>query len=370
VRLSLSTARHIFGKHGRLIAFVLIVGIIFGILYALRSAIFPFVVGLGIAYLLMPFIKWVEKKLPFQDRWQGTKRVTIILLIYLVTLGLIALLSFYMITAVVNAFLVIINNAPQYVSRGLYQLEQFAEFMRQQFPPEIQNQINEFLVEGGTTLGEAVRNTFVTGVSFIPTTFTMVFGFAALPIFLFYMLKDSEKLSDGFYSAFSPWVARHVKNIIAIIEGVLGRYIRAQLLLGFIVGYLVFIGLLILRIEFAPVLAVFAGITELIPTVGPWIGGGAAVIVTLALVPEKAIWVALLFFLVQMLENNLLVPRIQGGYLRVHPAAALFLLVIGTYIAGFWGLLMAVPLAATIVAIYKYVHNEMQIEDSLPPPQA
>jgi predicted PurR-regulated permease PerM len=269
----------------------------------------------------------------------------------------------------VDAFLVIVNNAPQYISRGLYQLQQWAEFVRQQFPPEIQMQISEFLLEAGATLGEAVRNTFIRGISFVPTTFTLVFGFAALPIFLFYVLKDSDKLNEGFYSAMSPWLARHAKNIVVIIEGVLGRYIRAQLLLGFIVGYLVFIGLLILQIDFAPVLAVFAGVTELIPTLGPWIGGAAAVIITLALVPEKAIWVALLFFLVQMLENNLLVPRIQGGYLHVHPAAALFLLVIGTYIAGFWGLLLAVPLTATIIAIYKYIHGEIQIEDSTPPPQ-
>ncbi len=72
---------------------------------------------------------------------------------------------------------------------------------------------------------------------------------------------------------------------------------------------------------------------------------------------------ALLFLFVQLLENNLLVPRIQGAYLRVHPAIAIVLLVLGAYIAGFWGLLLAIPLTATIVEIYKYVRENVRVEE-------
>jgi len=93
------------------------------------------------------------------------------------------------------------------------------------------------------------------------------------------------------------------------------------------------------------------------------------VIVTLALVPEKAIWVALLFVLVQLLENTLLVPRIQGGYLRIHPAIVIVLLVLGAYLAGFWGLILAVPLTATAVEIYKYVRHSLEVEESEETPQ-
>jgi predicted PurR-regulated permease PerM len=136
------------------------------------------------------------------------------------------------------------------------------------------------------------------------------------------------------------------------------------------VAYLVFIGLFILGMSsVAPVLAAVAGVTELIPTLGPWIGGAFAVIVTLAIAPEKAIWVVTLFLFVQLLENTLLVPRIQGGYLRIHPAIAIFLLVLGAYIAGFWGILLAVPLAATIVEIYKYVRQNIEMEESQHLPQ-
>jgi len=164
-------------------------------------------------------------------------------------------------------------------------------------------------------------------------------------------------LQTGFYSALSPWLADHIRNILAIVGEVLGRYVRAQLLLGFIVGYLCFIGLFVMRIRFAPTLAIIAGVTELIPLLGPWIGGAFAFVVTLATEPSKALWVVLLYVMVQLLENNLLVPRIQGHYLRIHPAITLFLLVLGAYVAGFWGIILIVPLTATTVEIYKYLRR-------------
>ena len=358
------TARSVARRHWRLILLILGIIIVFWLLYALRSAIFPFVIGLVLAYLLLPVISWAEERLPRQGRWRQTKRVSLIILIFIVILGLVAFLSFFIVTAVVNAFLVILQNAPQYISASLATLQEWAEALRQQFPPEMQQQVDKLIMDAGAALGNAIRDIFARGISFIPTTFSLMFGFAALPIFLFYILKDSERLKKGFYSSLSPQVVEHTKNIISIIEEVLGRYIRAQLMLGLVVAYFCFIGLLALQIPFAPALAAFAGVTELIPILGPWIGGATAVIVTLAIAPGKAIWVALLFFLVQLLENYLLVPRIQGGYLRIHPAIIMVLLVLGAYIAGFWGIILAVPLAATIVEIYKYVRSNLKAEET------
>ena len=351
------TAKSAFTRHRRLIFFILGIIIVFWLLYALRTAIFPFVLGLVLAYLLLPVISWVEKRLPRQGKWLQTKRVSLIILTFITLLGLVGFFSYFIVTAVINAFSVIVQNAPEYISASLLRLREWAGFLRQQFPPEFQQQVDQFVLAAGVALGNVIREAFIRGVSFIPSTLSMMFGFVALPIFLFYILKDSEKLNRVFYSALSPWVAEHIKNIISIIEGAdtpSHRYFSACF------------GLLILGIgiEYAPALAAFAGVTELIPTLGPWIGGAAAVIVTLAIAPEKAIWVALLFLIVQLLENSLLVPRIQGAYLRIHPAIVIFLLVLGAYIAGFWGILLIVPLTATIVEIYKYVRQSIKVEEA------
>jgi predicted PurR-regulated permease PerM len=138
-------------------------------------------------------------------------------------------------------------------------------------------------------------------------------------------------------------------------------------MLGLIVAYLIFVGLLILKIPFSPVLAILAGIGELIPTLGPWFSGAIVTIITLAVAPDKVIWVIVLFLAVQLLENSLLVPRIQGSFLRIHPALMIFMLVLGAYLAGFWGLLLAGPLTATGAEIYRYVRQCYQ-DEKLPPP--
>ena len=194
-----------------------------------------------------------------------------------------------------------------------------------------------------------------------------IFGFAIAPVFVFYLLKDWEKLNRNLYSGLPPGIAEHARNIVSIIGEVLGRYIRAILVLGLTVGALSLVGLLALKAPFAPVLALIAGMTELVPAIGPWIGGGIGVLITLAAAPEKAIWVALLFVLVQLIENHVLVPKIQGGYLKIHPAVAIVLLLLGAHFAGFWGLALAVPFTATVVRIYKYVYEAAEREDAQMP---
>ena len=345
-------------RHWHLILLTAGIIVVCWLLYALRAALLPFVLGLVIAYLVLPIISWIEKRLPGQGKWQQTKRITTILLVFTVILGLVGFFSYFIITAVIEASFVLMENAPQYISWSLFKLQNWAEFLRQQFPPEMSQQIDSFILDAGVALGNFIQDRFFKGISFIPSTFSLVLGFGVLPIFLFYILKDSEKLSRSFYSWLPPWFAEHTRNIFSIIDEVLGRYIRAQLMLGLIVAYFSFLGLLFLRIPFAPALGALAGVSELIPTLGPWIGGTVAVIVTLAAAPEKAIWVALLFLFVQLLENNLLVPRIQGGYLHIHPAILIVLLVLGAYIAGFWGMVLAAPLAAGAIQIYQYLsHN-------------
>jgi predicted PurR-regulated permease PerM len=356
--------RDTFKKHWRLISFVLGIIVLLWLLYALRSAILPFLFGLVLAYLLKPVLLWLERRLPGRERWRQTRRVCLIAVIFIILVGLIGFLGYFVITAVIDASLVLINNAPQYLGIGFHALQQWFEVFREQMPQEVRLEIDEFLVELGVTLGQALRSAVMGWVSRVPSTLNLFFGFVTLPIFLFYVMKDSENLRRDFYTALPAWIAEHTRNVAQIIENVLGRYIRAQLLLGLIVAYFSFIGLLFLQVPFAAALAIFAGITELVPVLGPWIGGAAAVVVTLAVFPERAIWVAVLFLVIQLLENALLVPRIQGSYLKINPGILVVLLVVGAYVAGFWGLLLAAPLTAMVIAIYKYVRERMKLDSS------
>ncbi|MBM3118298.1 MAG: AI-2E family transporter [Chloroflexi bacterium] len=363
----MDTAGNIFRRNWRLILFVLGVIITFWLLYVFRSVLLPFICGLVLAYLLYPIVSWLERKLPGQGKWLSTRRAGLVVFIFIVLLALIGLLAFYIIMGVVSSFSILIQNAPQYFSEGLDTVREWGVGIRQWFPSEMQQQVDQVVQDIGTALGNAMRNAFAKGLEYIPTTFGLILGFVALPVFLFYILKDWEKLGSGFYSTFSPRMAEHVRGVVSVIDKVLGRWIRAQLVLSAAVAVLCFIGLAALGITLAPALAVLQGLMEFIPILGPWIGGAVGVIVVLAIAPQKVIWVAVVYVGVQLLENILLVPRIHGGYLRIHPALILVLLPLGAYIAGLWGIILVVPLTATVVEIYKYVRQTWQTGETQQP---
>ena len=323
----------------------------------------PFICGLVLAYLLYPIVSWLERRLPGKSRWLSARRASLIAGLFIIILVVVGLFTFYIITGVVSSFSILLKNAPQYFSEGLQTLRGWLEGFQRWLPPEIQQQVGGSSQDVGTILGNALRSAFGKGISYISSSFGLILGFVALPVFLFYVLKDWEKLSSGFYSAFSPQMAEHVRGVVAVIDKVLGRWIRAQLVLSAVVAVMSFIGLAALGITLAPALAVLQGIMEFVPILGPWIGGAVGVIVTLAIAPEKVIGVAVVYLAVQLLENIFLVPRIHGGYLKIHPAMILVLLPLGAYIAGLWGIILVVPLTATVVEIYKYVRQSLMAQE-------
>jgi predicted PurR-regulated permease PerM len=359
----LDTEVSFFKRNRRLIFFVLGIAVVFVLLGVFWDVLLPFICGLILAYLLYPVISWLEKRLPVQGKWSSARRTSLIIIIFVVVLVVIGLLAFYMIAGVVGPFSTLVKNAPQYFTEGLQTLQDWFKDFRESIPPETNQQIEGAVQDLGTTLGTAMKSAFGKGLAAIAGTFGFILGFVALPMFLFFILKDWEKLSSSFYSAFSPQLAKHVRGVVGVIDNVLGRWIRAQLMLSVVVAVLTFIGLAALGIPLAPALAAFQGIMEFVPILGPWIGGAVGVIVTLAIAPEKAIWVAIVYLAVQLLENILLVPRIHGTYMRIHPAMILVLLPLGAFIAGVWGIILIVPLTALAVQLYKYARHNLMAEE-------
>ena len=342
-------------RYRTLILFLIGLTAVFILTYVLRSVLLPFLVGLVLAYLLLPVIEWAEPRLPSKGKWMGAKRVFLIILVFILALALLVLCALYVYLEVRDSFSAIISQAPQYISDSLGKIQQWLDSFQKTAPPEYQEQISSAIETIGSKLGEALKGLFVSGVTLIPATIGMIAGFLSLPFFLFFLLRDSASLNASFYSLLPTSLAAHARNIFKIMDNVLGKYIRAQLMLALIVAILVFIGLSILDIKLAPALAVFAGIMEVIPIIGPWIAGIFGVVVALAIAPSKFIWVALVYVLANLLENLFLVPRIHGGFLCINPAILMVVLVIGASLGGIWGMVLAAPLTALIVEIYKYI---------------
>ena len=105
-------------------------------------------------------------------------------------------------------------------------------------------------------------------------------------------------------------------------------------------------------------LGLVAGLTEMIPIIGPWLGGLVGVLVTLATTPEKTPWVILFYLGVQLAENTLLVPRIQGKALGLHPIAIMVIIVIGSQLLGWWGIILGPPLVTGAAELIRYFYTE------------
>jgi len=357
----LNTASSFFKKQWRLISLVTGLMLLCVLLWTLRQALFPFGIALVLAYLMLPILRWAERKLPQHDRLRNAKHIILIVIFIILIFALVGVVIFLVVDIFIGTFSSLVANAPHFVSSSIEVLRKWAEGIREILPPTLQQHMDELIADISSSLASSIQGLFRGGILSLPNIFNPLLSLVCIPVFLFYLLKDSEKLSNGFYSAIPQWLAEHIKNIVNIVEVVLGRYLRAQLLLGFIVGYACFLVLFIMKVPFAPTLGIIAGITELIPILGPWIGGAIAFVVTLATMPDKALWVAVFFLAIQLLENNLLVPRIHGHYLRIHPAVTLVLLVLGAYIAGIWGIILIVPFTATAIEIYKYLHRSVNL---------
>jgi hypothetical protein len=160
--------------------------------------------------------------------------------------------------------------------------------------------------------------------------------------------------------------------VVAIVDHTFGRWLRGQLLLGLIVGLATFVGLLVLGqlvdpvfTSFSVLLAVIAGILELVPVIGPILSMVPTLLLALTTGdPAKAaLAVILLYLVVQQLENNVLVPKIQGDAVELHPSVVLVVLLIGGALFGFLGAVLAVPVTAALRDSYRYLFRRLSEGD-------
>ena len=341
-------------KHWQLITFVISLLLFVGLVWKLISAVFPFLIGLIIAYLLLPLVRWLEKHLPGGKKHPGLKRISIIIGVYFMALFIIAGMIFYIFTVVSSSTLLLWQNLPQLISDMVTRIQYLTATIRLEVPASMLQQYDQTIENTGVMVVNALRNGLGQGFSIAATSLGLILGFLSLPLIVFFMLKDWDSLRDGFFGVMPSWASEHARNVSGILERVLGRYVRGQFILSVIVGTMVFIMLSVLGIPFAPALAVWAALMENIPTLGFWLSIVATVAITLATAQEKALWVILGLAVVQLIENNLLAPRVQGTVWKMNPVYILLISLVGAYLLGLVGFIIAVPVASAIIELLKY----------------
>ncbi len=357
-------------RHYRAIALVAVLVVLAVVLWMMRGILLPFVLGFIVAWFLQPAIDRLQMRLPHADRHPRLKRICIIVAIYIVSAGLIALAVFYVITVPGKSLAYLLMQAPELIPEAMATLDERLHTFMMSLPPSMQQQLGDFLSQVGSKGGEAVGNFVAEEIARIRSSSDMIVGFVALPVFLFYLLRDWELLRHKFYHVLPKWALVPVRRTASVVRNVTGRYLRGQLVLGLAVGSAVFLLLAVAGVTYAAPLAVLAGMAEFVPIVGPWLAGTLGVVVVLATSPAKALWVALGYIVIQLLQNNLLSPRVQGQQMGIHPAIVIVLTMGAGYVFGVLGFLIILPVTMTVVELVKQARargrDESPGPDSIP----
>ena len=327
-------------------------------LYLLRGVLLTLGLSAVIAYILFPLARQLERIIPGGERRTGLRRSLAVSLIFLAFLGLLTAAVGMVIASLISQGQRFVADFPQFIADARSTLEFWIADYHRFVPAALRDRIEMWLSNAGGLLGNAAWNIAAQTFGAVTGSIAFVIGLATAPVLIFYLLKDSETIREALYTPFPARLRPYLRDLMDIVNRSVGGYIRGQLLLGLLVGGVVTIGLLIIGIPFPFILGIVAGLTELIPIIGPWIGGAVGVLVTLAAAPDKVLWVILLYLAVQLLENALLVPRVQANTLGLHPIAVILVITIGSQYFGLWGVILGPPLAAMVKGMLTYAAQE------------
>ena len=321
-------------------------------LYMIKDIIALIFVALILSSALDPWVDWLQRaKIP---------RALGIALIYVIMLSIGFTLVYLIIPPISNEVSQIATHFPDYynkVSFGLQNLEGTAN-------TGVQSQIQSSLMNLSSGISFAVGNI----ISFVTGLFGGIVSFVLILVIGFYLTIEEDNLKKFIRTVSPSKYQPYVNQMIYRIQRKLGKWLRAQVILSFIIFLLDFIGLSILGVHYALLLALLAGALEIIPFIGPVVALVPAVFFGFIQSPLIGLLVLILFLVVQQLESNFITPKVMSKSVDLNPLVVILVILIGAKIGGISGALIAVPLSAALSVFFsdflnKKVDNELKLEE-------
>jgi predicted PurR-regulated permease PerM len=316
------------------------------LLYFARGALAPIVISLLLFYTLHPVVRLGEKLLP--KKLPLARDISII--IAFAVFVLLCLVAFeFIIPPFADEFNQLSLNLPQFIT----QIREVARTSQQwyagfrlpvQFDAAISTGLNNAFYYISNFLQQLVLGLVGVLGQFI--------GFIVIPVLVYYMLKDDDKLLIGVMKLIP---AQHQETFGAIVERInyiLKSYVEGQIIICSLIGVVTGIGLWLMGVKFFLVLGLIAGVTELIPIIGPIIGAIPALIIALLVSPALAVQVVVFYLILQTIGAYVLVPKLMGNKLDLHPLTILLAVLILGNLIGVWGIFFAAPITAILKVIY------------------
>lgn len=305
---------------------IIVVGIGIYLAWIGIPVIITILIALIISAALHPVATWLHsKKIPWL--------VSVALVILLLLIPLIAV--------IVTAVVIVVQQFPQLVQffNGALAHLPFVPDMVKSFDPLPYIQDNAYLLWSST-------RAIVLGIASVLTV-----------VFLsFYFIYDEVKLIELFLGVIPASKRKRVRDFFAEISEVVGQYIRANLIISVICMVVIFIGLTIMGVPFALPIAIFTGILDLLPMIGPVLAALPALVIGFGISPLTCLAVLILYIVYQEVENLFIVPLMYNKALNLSPALVFLSVVVGAGLFGVLGAFLALPVAASIPVVLKYLY--------------
>jgi predicted PurR-regulated permease PerM len=352
-------------KRHRLGLFVLLVGVLLAwMLWSVKGALAAFIIGVALAFVLDPLVTFLQRR--GVPRWGG------VLVAFAAVVGVVAAIVAYAIPPIAAQAEDLISHMPE-LSAALsdWQAALLAWYESLPLPPDWRDALEESIRGAESGFVDALREILGPAVSALLRAAGFLVGLVVIPVWLFYALKDRERLPAAVDRALPEGWRPDARNVLSILAGVGGSWVRGQLILGAVIFVSTAIGLSILTFigfsefgSFTLVLALIAGVMEWFPIIGPVIAAIPAVLIGLTISPAAALAAVILYTVIQQLENHLLVPKVMGDAVDLHPAVIIMSLVIGGALFGIGGAILAAPVVAIGRDLYRYTFRRLNGDGS------
>lgn len=337
-----------------LVAFILIfiliylmskVSFVFDPILKYVSAIaIPFI-GAGILYYLTKPVMHFFMRLKVH-------KILSILIVFLLLTAVGVLFVLYIFPIAQNQFNNLVSNIPKMV-RVTQSFINSIQTDQIQIPDQINDAIDDFMANLQSHVENVVSYTF----GLIGQLISLVMSLVLIPFFLFFMLKDGERLVPFITQFFDKKKSDNIRELLGKIDIALTAFIQGQLIVSFCVGVLLFIGYIILGLEYSLTLALFAMLMNVIPFLGPFIAVIPALVVGAFQSPMMVVYVAIVTLIAQQFESNFISPNVMGRVLSLHPLTVITVILAAGSIAGFLGILFAVPFYAVVKTIVSHFYE-------------
>ena len=310
------------------------------------------VIGIWVAYMISDILIMITFAVIITSavgRWEkklqrfGLPRIINVIAIYISAIIIISGIFYLVVPLLLEEVGSLIKNFPAYYSQITQYFGSSPDGAESMFLSKSQDFLvgieDKLLMAGGGAFS-LFRNIF-SGIAMIVATFVLSF----------YLSLQDDGVEKFLVFVSPKQYENYIIGLWQRTQRKLGKWLQGQLMLGLIIGILVFIGLSILGVPYAFVLAVLAAVLELVPMAGPIIASIPAIILGFIVSPLTGMLTIIFYAIVQPLENNLIVPKVMQRAVGLNPVIIIISLLIGAKLGGIIGMLLAVPVAAVIVEI-------------------